>query len=580
MPDNLAIMKSLFSMIEAQVFLGDDPLNSGQFLTLAQPGVVLKPGLDESNLDGDDLAYQSMVLDRALDSSWLYKPKTESVSQIWWDLVEHAVLPQKTMSAEDERELRSLNDWLWDHKARYTAYQKAYRVAERAYKAADRSPDRDPELVQEARDAMNSALDDWNNEHGGAKSAYEAKQARVDYLNARDPNTQWEQLRQAKAAWRHNSHLRGDFFPSFVYPAVRDWTSPQTSWASVDLRFSSSSFQSFSRSTAWGGSVGLSFGLFSFGGGASGSHNEYQMHSDHSDLRISFEYLRAIVDRPWLSSQIFTRQNWYWDRHFYGGNTAAMDLSNGGDPANGIRPLGRMPLYTTDLLVVRNVVISGLMSEQDAQFVQNQFSAGASVGFGPFSVSGSYSESTSSTDVRGSFSGGTLTIPFAQIIGFCSSLMPRCPNPDRSLDWEPGVFEEVHALPAELATAVRSRRMLDDGNYRLNVAQAAILAGAGEKSVRGQKQTFEELARLEQESATAARIAQFKSGLLATFGRPLSTPPRAAAERAAGTKTKPDALDGGNGDRVTHDARGEGSSRPRADDTLRRAVGIDALARW
>ena len=61
-----------------------------------------------------------------------------------------------------------------------------------------------------------------------------------------------------------------------------------------------------------------------------------------------------------------------------------------------------------------------------------------SASFGPFSVRGSYTETTSQVDVRATFDGTTLTIPNPQVIGFQGVLLPRTPNPDTSLpfDWE------------------------------------------------------------------------------------------------------------------------------------------------
>ena len=66
----------------------------------------------------------------------------------------------------------------------------------------------------------------------------------------------------------------------------------------------------------------------------------------------------------------------------------------------------------------------------------SQISANASVGWGPFSASGSYQESTGSKYTKGTFDGVTLKIPQPQIIARTGLMLGKTPDPDPTLSWQ------------------------------------------------------------------------------------------------------------------------------------------------
>jgi hypothetical protein len=73
------------------------------------------------------------------------------------------------------------------------------------------------------------------------------------------------------------------------------------------------------------------------------------------------------------------------------------------------------------------VSIEAEWKAEDYRQVQESISGHASVGWGPFQFSGSYSRSTSNTTFNSSLDGGTLKVPGVQIIAMISSIIPYSP---------------------------------------------------------------------------------------------------------------------------------------------------------
>ena len=275
----------------------------------------------------------------------------------------------------------------------------------------------------------------------------------MNYLFARDPNIQWEQLRALKRDWA-KTYREQTFYPIHLYPAVRDWN--RQAWTSFSTTFNTSDLSRFSRSTSWGGGGGLNFGLFSIGGSARETRNEHRMSSDIRKMHLELEYLRVRVRAPWLTRNVLYRRNWAFDPEVYG-NTWEHRLSDGGDPVNGVRPTGRMPLLPHDILVARKVRIAGLEAESDRRFVETEFRSGGGFGWGPFRIGGHYHDKRTEQYVHGTLDRETISIDRPQIIGWMSALLPECPNPDPQLNWETDVRPRLAEHELGEAEASRER---------------------------------------------------------------------------------------------------------------------------
>ena len=171
------ILRAIYSKFERELFFGD-PLATREFVTLANPGILMDPESDEGDLK--NLADQTDVLDVALDSQWLYRPLGARVSEIWWDVVGNAVLPRKALTREQEREIAALHRFLVRHGPRYERYSDEYQLAESEYRRLVESASSSESEINQARRARERALQRWQTL--GRKAAYERAQARVELL--------------------------------------------------------------------------------------------------------------------------------------------------------------------------------------------------------------------------------------------------------------------------------------------------------------------------------------------------------------------------------------------------------------
>jgi hypothetical protein len=170
------------------------------------------------------------------------------------------------------------------------------------------------------------------------------------------------------------------------------------------------------------------------------------------NLTIELEYGIVEVMRPWLMGDLFALKNWYLV-----GNKQK-SISDGTIEGQALNQDRVLPLLPMQFLVVRNVKIStndwGSDGNTLKQFFGNSggawdssssgFTAGASYGFGPFSITANvshdqakegvnrYGKTTNKErqDYEGHFDGQTLEIKGAQIVAWLSTIVPACPPLD------------------------------------------------------------------------------------------------------------------------------------------------------
>jgi len=215
---------------------------------------------------------------------------------------------------------------------------------------------------------------------------------------------------------------RGHFKYTTLVPASfatnRGWTKFSTSHTSVN---SSSSYAS----TSWGGSAGLNLGFFSIGGGVSSSERKYSSNFAISEFQLSFELTQAGIVRPWFYPEFFMNKGWDLPPGC-GWHYPAKPSDGVGKPPNG--PKGTLIGYPTSMLFARNVKIVSKDFVSAYKEYSKSLSAGASVGWGPFQISGHYSNAESGRSFSSTSDATTLTVPGLQVLGFINRLIPKSPD--------------------------------------------------------------------------------------------------------------------------------------------------------
>jgi hypothetical protein len=85
------------------------------------------------------------------------------------------------------------------------------------------------------------------------------------------------------------------------------------------------------------------------------------------------------------------------------------------------------PLLPTAFIAVKDVRIMANFSDNELNQAGSATSVSASVGWGPFAISGNYAHGSSDQHVRGEISPGLLEQKAVQIIGWICEVLPLCP---------------------------------------------------------------------------------------------------------------------------------------------------------
>lgn len=181
-------------------------------------------------------------------------------------------------------------------------------------------------------------------------------------------------------------------------------------------------------STSYSGHAGINLGFFSIGGSFNHAESQASLDMQADDVNVSFSYCVVDIKRPWLDTSLLNLHNWFlvgdYKRGCISDGTMGQQL-----PQNAV---AFMPSIVTSLIFIKDLRISwsNWKSQWDAAMSQTRGSA--SVGWGPFAVSGRYSHHDEQRDFTADASGESLEVPGIQLIGYVSAINPVSPWVDSS----------------------------------------------------------------------------------------------------------------------------------------------------
>jgi hypothetical protein len=298
-----------------------------------------------------------------------------------------------------------------DNQTAYAAATMGYRTA---YNGYDLSKPQDQRQWNAVEPGLNNTLQQaWNKWVRESKAEVEEAQAvmATTINNAVRQAIAAQQLLVA-AANRQAPLVAGTpaWFLSYAQPS--NWYEASLAGSKLTLRSDYLNQTADSEATSYAAGGSGSWGLWSFGGKTGRTEQKDHAHTDTKNFALMAELMQVRIVRPWYSPLLLSMQGWYTNAFMKGAFTSAM------------------PLVATSMVVARNVTIKAEFGEQDKQKLQSATTAQASVGWGPFAVSGSYSHSETHEKFTAKFDGGTLTLPGLQVIGFVCARTPFCPPQD------------------------------------------------------------------------------------------------------------------------------------------------------
>ena len=209
---------------------------------------------------------------------------------------------------------------------------------------------------------------------------------------------------------------------SFYYTTVvpGDFAT-STGWTSYSMYHQMVDSHSHYETTSWSAGGGLNWGLWSASAGVSSTSSDYNENFQLDDFEMSFDMTQVQIVRPWFYPEFLENRGWDL-RKGQGWNYDDMP-SDGGIP-----PKGRFIGYPLQALFIKNLTIRSASLARAFQAHQSSVSVHASVGFGPFTINGSYSHSESDQHFHSENDGATIRVPGMQIIGFVNHLLGKTPN--------------------------------------------------------------------------------------------------------------------------------------------------------
>jgi hypothetical protein len=309
-----------------------------------------------------------------------------------------------------------------DNQTAYVTALSGYRVAQNGY---DLSKPADQRAWNAVAPGLQLNVDKaWNNwVRQGKQNVEEATNAMTATINNIISAVIADSQKAVSAdKWLAASLAGGpNWLLSYALPG--DWATGST--GATEFSFSSSymNTSSDSKFNSYGGGGSASYGLWSVGGSAEHSDSEQKFHMDASTLSISAKLSVVRVMRPWMNALLLRTQGWWLTGQKIGG------ISNGALTGNAA---GMLPLMPMAFVVMSDVTIKADFSEEDKKHIESATSGSASVGWGPFSVSGHYSHSESHDTSTATYDSGGIHIPGMQVVAWVNSITPQCALVDGS----------------------------------------------------------------------------------------------------------------------------------------------------
>jgi hypothetical protein len=432
---DINIYKKLYSKLADSLSVNSESPVAGQnYLALCAPGILLEAEL-EAEKEGPGQQIWSGLLDPVMNLNWIYTPKNISVGSVYSRILNGKELPVVELNAAQKQQLASARAVVMQPNSRkptptyeaFIEYESVYleKLFEYEKCRADFNNGGTP-IPAKVQEDLKRAGRQWST--FGARGEIEGAMATIENLQGLNPNTWWEELTRAYNAAKVNVG-GAEFAASHTYPAYPRLVGDD-GWVEFKFAGADMTHQANSKSVEAGGGAEGSWGLFSVSASANFRENVNHESSTASGLSISVDLMRASIIRPWLDPLVFRAHTWRWGAT----SPLAGTMISKGAVAPGPEEAD-MPLLPTGVLVARNLEIAGSFSSSEQETVEKAIETSASVGWGPFSISGHYSQDEKSAYAKASVSASGMAQPAPQIIGYFCDVLPLCPSPDPSLPW-------------------------------------------------------------------------------------------------------------------------------------------------
>ena len=434
---------------------GGKPIASSSttMLTLMKPGMAINPEdyrnpWSPGNNGGSQNAAinNARLVDAIPQANTLYTDSGKTISQVYGDILQAVAIPKQPANPANEAQQNAAYAVLWrsvdvtdpdtgdvkpltmetqlyrDYLDNQTAYQNARLAYLQSYLVAQETPQGRntwPLVSPTMQIPVKQAWDRWRS---GKADLIEQNLAIMTTCNQNGLQKAWKKAQDLFDGYAAGLDETGGGSVNVhrVNLIPSNWFSSndKSGWASLKIAAGTSSTDQSSDYKKWGGSAGFSLGIFSIGASAGGSKESRHFSSQTEKLSFEFSYKLVGIRRPWMSYHLLGTKTWNL------GNFSPIKggISNGTKNQNGTM----WPLMPVSFVVAKDIKIKANWAKADWDMMKSTLSAGGSVGIGPFSIGGGYSQSHSEEHWASAFANGEILVPGVQIIGWLNSIVPYC----------------------------------------------------------------------------------------------------------------------------------------------------------
>jgi hypothetical protein len=370
-----------------------------------------------SEIYGQILRFSKVVNDDLTDENKANLERWRGLLRVTRTLKD-PVTGKQTEVTEDSPMLKAYGEYMQKYIAAALEYNNKRVLAQAAVGPEGKGPVADwITNAQLYKLKVNSAMDDWT--AGGYRNDVERVTAAIRQVTEKSMLL-WKQSleRYYEEALLSALEPGARFYYTTVAPG--DFTSA-SGWTNYAMYHQMMDKASQFETTSWSVGGGVSFGLFNAKVGAGGGSTSYSESFQVNDFALSFSFTQVQIVRPWFYPEFLENRGWTL-RKGEGWNFDDMP-SDGGSP-----PKGRFIGYPLQALFIKNLTIRSAEFAQALSTYSSELGVEASVGYGPFVLSGNYSHSESKMHFHVESDGATITVPGMQIIGFVNHLLGKTPN--------------------------------------------------------------------------------------------------------------------------------------------------------
>lgn len=259
--------------------------------------------------------------------------------------------------------------------------------------------------------AIDSAWDDWN----AANRRY--VEMALDLLGSKLKNMVAHAITEANRRYEQAPVPSGTglFYPAYPFPH-RWWEESAQGWTQMRIKSDYGYLHTEQHTKSFSAKASF-LGLFTFGGKGGYSSDVRTETRESTDVEIAMKVAVVDVLRPWLRTDWMKCSNWYLK------DERAGSVSHG--DARSLSNTLLLPLVPTRVIAARDIQLTGNWSKETREEITRNLSSGASFGFGPFSLGGTYEQGDASKTMTSRFEGNTLKVDGMQWLGVVASCPPR-----------------------------------------------------------------------------------------------------------------------------------------------------------